>query len=226
MNMEYESGPELCGPHELLGKLLDGRDAGRRTTPERYGSINPEAVVQLVLLCYYASQAGEEGRFPAFRVFVPPSNNLPPGLHDPWQLLRFSQPLALNSVDDLKRLAPAASSHSYALEVREDNNEDGRKNLLCIGIRMAHSGEGGTKVLSSSIWGRLVRPGLMIRVDAAALQKTGTRHLSAFHLCNAAEETTAYVISQDGHVTLFWSDAKVVWRWSEYLPWIKPSDHF
>ena len=422
MDTEHETGSALSGPQELLGKLLEGRDAGRRTTPERFGNISDDSVRQLVLLCYYASQAGEEGRYPAFRVFISPSNNLPPGLNDPWQLLNFGQPVALNGVDDLKRLAPAASSHSYALEVREVTNEDGQKKLHCIGIRMAHSGEGGTRVLSSSIWGRLVRPGLMVRIDApgemrvgeagrvfvlragrltvlgtlptlhygwqanliaslnpiegkqdvmfhtlmsawhdllhstslrkrggcfvilpagghtatsvhdqfgirlkyetadiclgatiadfvrtclqgesaepgiqfhelanewmrkryylltqleclstlagvdgctvldhqlrllgfggkiekkegrpnrpfkdfvsrnaldvAALQKTGTRHLSAFQLCNAADEITAYVISQDGHVTLFWSDAKVVWRWSEYLPWIKPSDHF
>jgi hypothetical protein len=37
---------------------------------------------------------------------------------------------------------------------------------------------------------------------------------------------TCYVVSQDGHVTAFWSDRTTVYRWSPYWPWSKMSDHF
>jgi hypothetical protein len=83
-------GRVFCGPAELLARLLDGRGAARRTTPERYGNLSDAAVSRLVLLCYYASQAGGEGRYPTFRVYVTPDNNLPPGVSDPWQLAASS----------------------------------------------------------------------------------------------------------------------------------------
>jgi hypothetical protein len=63
-------------------------------------------------------------------------------------------------------------------------------------------------------------------LDKTVLARTGTRHLSAFRLCDAVDAITCYVISKDGHVTLFWSDGKAVWRWSPYWPWTKTSDHF
>jgi hypothetical protein len=413
----------LAGPAELLAKLLDGRAAGRRSRPEVYGNISDEGVRRLINLSYFASQAVEEGRYARFRLAVSPQIELAPGIDDPWQLLHLRHPVLLAEVDDLRRLAPCASSHDFALEVQELAGQNGTPTLGCFGLRMAHSGEGGTEFLSSSVWARQVRPGLMIRVDgpgelrvsealcafdlragklvdlgglpvqpiqgwAAALAhrlarkesqekhlfyalhfgwnellllasdqgqgacfvllpvsqpsveeiesrygirlkypttglglgelladfvdacsgkqpgpgfesykevantwmrkrhslsvhvktlanlsgvdgctvfdrdlrlqgfggkilpkemddkrqlrdaranqwlnkdvlyKTGTRHLSAYQLCQACKGVTSFVVSQDGHVTLFWSDAAAVHRWAPYWPWAKRSDHY
>jgi hypothetical protein len=420
--MSTDAETPLCGPAELLGKLLDGREAGRHSRPEVYGDISDEGVRRLVILSYFTSQAAEEGHYPKFRVVVSPRTNLPPGLEDPWRLLAFGHPVPVKEVDDLRRLAPTASSHDFALEVRETNASEGIRALSCVGLRMAHSGEAGAELLSTSIWARHVRPGLMVRVDGPGelrvseamraldlrasklvdlggfpthplqiwadslasrlalkerqekalahtihfawnelvgltaergrggclvvlpdtglsadevegdypirlkypcnqlnlgrllaefvdacsprvdradfdafkaiadawmkkrfsllahvktlanlcgvdgcmvfdadlrllgfggkisaagdeskkfrdarsnlwlnpdvMSKTGTRHLSAFRLCQSCPGVWCYVVSQDGHVTLFWSDAKEVRRWAPYWPWAKRSDHF
>jgi hypothetical protein len=63
-------------------------------------------------------------------------------------------------------------------------------------------------------------------LNKEVLYKTGTRHLSAYQLCQAHKGVTCFVVSQDGHVTLFWSDAAAVHRWAPYWPWAKRSDHF
>jgi len=407
----------LSGPIELLNQLLDGREAARMQTPESYGDISEEGARSLVTLAYFASQSVEEGRYPRFRIFVAPRGGTTQ-VPDPWQLGRFAVAIPLLDVDDLRRLAPCAASHDYALEVEEHGNH-----VVCAGIRLAHSGEGATEVLSTSIWARHVRPGLMIRVDAPGelrvsesqrawdlraggladlgslpthphprwldplakrlatkprlethvnkmvffawnellhssseagrggcfvilpkapvdaksamsefemslkypitsmglgkavadfveickgsptpahaeqwkgavnewlkaryallslveslarlsgvdgctvfdsdlnlvgfggkilmtamehkrrlrdaiankflsadvMQKTGTRHLSAFHLCEAHEGVCCYVVSQDGHVTAFWSHGKIVERWKPYPAWVKRSDQF
>jgi hypothetical protein len=155
----------LCGPAELLTRLLNGRDEGRRSRPEVYGNISDEGVRMLINLSYFASQAIEEGRYPRFRLAVSPLGGQAPTSDDPWQLLTLLHPVTLSDIDDLRRLAPCASSHDFALEVQEQGPESGSRTLACVGLRMAHSGEGGTELLSSAIWAREVRPGLMIRVD-------------------------------------------------------------
>jgi hypothetical protein len=63
-------------------------------------------------------------------------------------------------------------------------------------------------------------------ISKEVMYKTGTRHLAAYKLCQACEGATCFVVSQDKHVTLFWSDAATVHRWSPYWPWAKRSDHF
>ncbi|MBV8610613.1 MAG: hypothetical protein JO034_24555, partial [Singulisphaera sp.] len=153
--MSGEQQP-LCGPTELVDRLLEGRETGRHHHPETHGAISDAGVLHLVELSYFASQSVEEGRYPRFRLFVP-SDNLPPSGADPWQLLRFSQPVPLLEVDDLRRLAPCAASHDFALEIEEQDNDQGKSIIACIGVRLAHSGEGGTKILSTSLWARHVR---------------------------------------------------------------------
>lgn len=413
----------LYGPAELVAWLVDVREAARKMATGAYGSITEAGLSHLVHLAYYTSQTVEEGKFPKFRLFVAPDNNIPPTLQHPLRLLKFQSPVPLREVDDLRRLAPCASAHDFALEVEEVPNGESRE-LRCVGVRMAHSGEGGPELLSSSIWARHVPSGLIIRVDGPGqlrvseagraydlrggelldlgglpshpiqkwadqlanrlsgkygrenqishalqfawnelihdaslrgrggcliiipvqhasteevkedfgiqlkyptsdlcigdrigefvhscfpkkgqmegeeqfkevanswlrrrfgiaqmissvshiagvdgctvfdadlcligfggkiqsrepqrqkrfkdfrtnqflsedvLKRIGTRHLSAFQLCKANDGVTAYVISQDGHVTLFWSDQETVYRWAPYWPWAKRSDHF
>lgn len=150
----------LNGPNELLEQLLDSRDKDRKESPVTYGAVSDDGVRFLVKLAYYASQSAEEGSYPRFRIFVAP----PADSHekvDPWQIGRFAKAIPLNGVDDLRRLAPCAASHDYALEVEEQDSK-----IVCTGIRLAHSGEATTNILSISVWARQVRPGLMIRVDA------------------------------------------------------------
>jgi hypothetical protein len=413
----------LHGPVELVASLLDGRDAARRDKKGVYGNISDEGLRTLVTLSYFASQSIEEGLYPRFRIYVVPATDAPADSEDPWQLVRFARPILLQEVDDLRRLAPCVASHDFALEAHEQFDEGGKALLVCVGIRIAHSDEGGSRLFSTSSWARHVRPGLMIRVDGpgelrvseggraldlragrltalgglpvhpvagwleevasrlaeqdqyeryiwhtlrfawnellhlaseqrrggcfvilpkseltvedvesqygihlkypttdfglgkaiaefissclgaevgqdasqfketanswlrkrhtlllhveslahlsavdgctvfdAALQlvgfggkiavldtqeerqfhdalldapldkdimkQTGTRHVSAFHLCHTHEGVWCYVVSQDGNVTLFWSDSGTVHRWAPYWPWAKTSDHF
>lgn len=150
----------LKGPSDLLKQLLDGRSVGQKALPDGFGNISDDGVSFLVKLAYFASQSVEEGSYPRFRIFAAPSSNSD-GNVDPWQIGRFAEAVPLNEVDDLRRLAPCAATHDFALEVEEQYGK-----IVCTGIRLAHSGEGTTDVLSISVWARQVRPGLMIRVDA------------------------------------------------------------
>ena len=158
--MTIPAAKVMSGSNELLSQLLDGREVGRRVTPESYGEISDDGVRFLVTLAYFASQSVEERCYPRFRIFVAPAGGASQA-PDPWQLGRFAKAVPLHDVDDLRRLAPCAASHDYALEVEEKGSI-----VSCTGIRLAHSGEGATEVLSTSLWARHVRPGLMIRVDA------------------------------------------------------------
>lgn len=151
----------LNGPVELIERLLDGRAVDSKQSPNGYGAITDGSLGQLVKLAYFASQSVEEGRYSKFRIYVAPASlGFSDDQNDSWQLGRFTKPIALREVDDLKRLAPCAGSHDFALEVQEQANE-----LWCVGIRLAHSGEGSAEVLSIAVLARHMRPGLMIRVD-------------------------------------------------------------
>ncbi|WP_417374553.1 putative sensor domain DACNV-containing protein [Gimesia maris] len=161
--MNSDKSDTMSGPNELVGQLLNGRNSGRQGSPESYGNISDDGVRFVVTLAYYASQCAEEGDYPRFRIFIATSAELAQ-TPDPWQLGRFAEAIPLNDVDDLRRLAPCAASHDYALEVEEQENK-----IVCTGIRLAHSGEGAISVLSTSLWARHLRPGLMIRVDAPGL---------------------------------------------------------
>jgi hypothetical protein len=86
----------------------------------------------------------------------------------------------------------------------------------------------GGKILPRAIEDRRqlrdARAGLALGKEV--MYQTGTRHLSAYQVCQACEGVTCFVVSQDGQVTLFWSDAGTVHRWAPYWPWAKRSDHF
>jgi hypothetical protein len=151
----------LCGPAELIDKLIECRQYGHNAAS---GHITDGGVRRLVMLSYLASQAVEEGRYPRCRLFVPPLGG-ESNPQDPWQLAKFGRPVRLQKIDDLRRLAPSAASHDFALEVYEQQTADGESELLCAGVRLAHSGENATEIFSTSLWARLVRPGLMIRID-------------------------------------------------------------
>jgi hypothetical protein len=85
----------------------------------------------------------------------------------------------------------------------------------------------GGKIDASDSQGKIFRDAREGRLlDQDIMTKTGTRHLSAYRLCQAKEGVTCYVVSQDGHVTALWSDRTTVYRWSPYWPWSKMSDHF
>ncbi len=43
------------------------------------------------------------------------------------------------------------------------------------------------------------------------LKRFGTRHLSAFQLCRAVPDCIVFVVSQDGHLRVFASDAEHVY---------------
>src|SRR5437868_11406520 len=93
----------LCGPAELLARLLSERDEGRRSRPEVYGNISDDGLRLLLNLSYFASQAIEEGRYPRFRLAVSPVSSQSPASDDPWQLLTLAHPVVLCEIDDLRR---------------------------------------------------------------------------------------------------------------------------
>ena len=63
-------------------------------------------------------------------------------------------------------------------------------------------------------------------LDTDIMGRTGTRHLSAFQLCEAHSDVWCYVVSQDGQATAFWNDGKVVKRWFPYWPWANTANQF
>jgi hypothetical protein len=156
----------LSGPDELIAKLIEYRQTSEERRREAYGNITDDGVRRLVRLSYFASQSVEEGRYPRFRIYVPPEGRLPDGWRDPWQLVQFSEPVLLRDIDDLRRLTPSADSHDLALEIHDIAAAGETLQLACVGLRLAHSGESATEMCSTSLWARSVRPGLMIRIDA------------------------------------------------------------
>jgi hypothetical protein len=88
-------------------------------------------------------------------------------------------------------------------------------------------GFGGKILVSAADHKRKLRDAIANKfLSADVMQKTGTRHLSAFRLCDAHEGVSCYVVSQDGHVTAFWSHGKIVERWKPYPAWVKRSDQY
>jgi hypothetical protein len=154
----------LQGPNELFAAIIEYRDGGSKAIVGARGGISNDGLRRLMLLAYYASQTVEEGRYPTFRMYVPPAGY--PGVGaDPWEVLRFRQPVPLGDVEDLRRLAPSAASHDFALKVEEQVIPDAEPTLMCVGIVLAHSGAATAEVFSPTIWTTAMRPGLMIRVD-------------------------------------------------------------
>ena len=169
------------GPDELCFKLLENRRAWKTRRREVFGDISDEGLRQLLMLAYFVSQSVTEGRYPKVRLFVPPASGVPEVSQDPWQLARFVEPLAIVDTDSLRQFVPSAASHNLALELHERAIEGRKSELICVAVCSAHSKESATRSFSTSLWTRLVRPGLMIRIDGPGELRVSEGHC-AWHL--------------------------------------------
>jgi hypothetical protein len=88
--------------------------------------------------------------------------------------------------------------------------------LLGFGGRIAVAGNSEKKDLFDARENRPLHTDVMLRL--------GTRHASAYRLCQAHDGISCYVVSQDGQVTAMWSDPETVHRWTPYWPCAKRSD--
>lgn len=168
--LDYLTQPEakFAGPAELVDAVLRTRAGLGKAFQQYCGNISNEGLWKLVHLSYYSSLLQEEGRDPRFRIWVA-GRHLPVNWDDRWKLGNFSTPVLLKSAQDLRKLAPCISSHDYALEVREASESDKQCQLMCYGIRLAHSGERGVNVFDTALFSRHTVRGLMIRVDSPAV---------------------------------------------------------
>jgi len=114
------------GPDDLTEMVIYGRQY-TQSTVSGGGSgwlapLSDDGVKKLVNLVYYASLVPEEGRYPRFTVVCQdPRNEV--------FLVSRMDPLALDGVDPLRRLAPACTEPNCALLVAE---RDGQ--IVCEGV--------------------------------------------------------------------------------------------
>lgn len=108
-----------------------------------------------------------------FRLFVPAfiANA------EVWRIANLSTPVPLESAEQLRKIAPAAASHDFALEVLESS-----RGLECIAIRLAHTGDGAVELFSAETWRKGTVPGLMIRVDGPGSLRVSELH-GRWNLC-------------------------------------------
>jgi hypothetical protein len=149
-----------AGPEELADAWLDWRRFVKRQPDSVFPPLNepryPSSAVvrQLVSLSFHASLAEEEGRYSCLRIYVPCKG----ASVEPDRLVTFDPALKIKEVEDLRRLAPAASSLDFALSVVAK-----RSQLLCDGIVSV-----ATRGVAPGFPG-LYRdnspPGLLLRID-------------------------------------------------------------
>jgi hypothetical protein len=145
--------PEFCGPGNLADCIISIRNNHR----ERFNGwgtapISDEGIRRLINLAYHTSMVPEEGRFPMFRVACHPKDGV---------RAIAECDVALDSVERLRRLAPAVSgSHSVALLVTDDTGP-----LRCIGLAIVDSMGFGVKPGRPEIGGVGFGPTFYLRVE-------------------------------------------------------------
>ncbi len=113
----------LSGPRELAQLLL--RAVERERQADRHLLLSEANVERLIQLAYAASLLEEEGRYPRFRIV---SRTVPLRC-----TVEFNPPLAIDSIESLRRIAPSVSSRQRALYITQDDGSR-NENLICRGI--------------------------------------------------------------------------------------------
>lgn len=147
----------LAGPDQLSDVFLDwlAWDSSSPNMPHYSTCLSEGNIRKLISLCYFTSQAQEEGRFPCFRVYSP-LVGVGPNLR---QIASFEPSILIDGVEVLRRLAPAVSSLDYALLIVE---QDGL--LKCNGVVEVVEDEGGISIGRPEVITG-VPNGLLIRID-------------------------------------------------------------
>jgi hypothetical protein len=108
----------LCGPEKLAELLIEAR----KVQPEYTGPISDDGIRTLVKLIFFASLMPEEGRYPRYKLVCEPAESS-------IFLVTKIDPLPLDDVNQVRRLAPACAHPNCALLVAE---RDGL--LWCDGV--------------------------------------------------------------------------------------------
>lgn len=108
----------LCGPEALAELLIESR----KCQPDWAGPISADGVRKLVKLIFFASLIPEEGRYTRYKLVCEQAEGS-------FFLITQIDPLALDEVNQIRRLAPACNQPDCALLVAE---RDGT--LYCTGV--------------------------------------------------------------------------------------------
>lgn len=154
---------KLVGSSELADEVISRRAPSGALGRSRFGQISNESVRRLIDLAYFASQVQEEGKYSHFRLHVPAPTNVPADFSDPWTVLSFNPSVPIRTIEDIRKLAPCAGSHDFALQIMENGSYSAE--LECSRVVLSHSGWDAVELFKTSLWAAHFRPGLMIRVD-------------------------------------------------------------
>jgi hypothetical protein len=117
----------LCGPEKLAELLIEAR----KVQPEYTGPISDDGIRTLVNLIFFASLMPEEGRYPRYKLVCEPAESS-------IFLVTKIDPLPLDDVNQVRRLAPACAHPNCALLVAERDGLlwcDGVMNVGGMGLR-------------------------------------------------------------------------------------------
>ncbi len=117
-----------CGPSELADVLILNRKSHFLAPP----NVSDKCIKKLISLCYHASMAAEEGRYPRFRACLVDRHVSRESLYVTGELQKHISLDGLDGVEALRKLTPAVSSFENALGLEE---KDGQ--LVCTHLRIS-----------------------------------------------------------------------------------------
>ena len=98
----------LCGPETLAELLIEDR----KVAPESAGPISDDGIRMLVNLTFFASLMPEEGHYPRYKLVCEPADGS-------FFLVTKIDPLPIDGVNQIRRLAPACAHPDCAFLVAE-----------------------------------------------------------------------------------------------------------
>ena len=117
-----------CGPSELADVWIQNRKP-HFLAPS---NVSDKCIKNMISLCYHASMAAEEGRYPRFRACLVDRHVNRESLYVTGELQKHISLEGLDGVDALRKLSPAVSSYENALGLEE---KDGQ--LVCTHLRIS-----------------------------------------------------------------------------------------
>lgn len=122
-----DESPKLASIDDFADHVLTYREECTTKKVHMYmqASISASGLANLLRLAYYTSQTPEEGRLLRFRCHVPAGEKL----YETNLRVSFTTPVPIDTVNDLRKLAPVAGNPESALCITES---DGR--LFCDGV--------------------------------------------------------------------------------------------
>jgi hypothetical protein len=152
----------LYGPEVLADMIIAGRQYGRdQHSLDMLAPITDGGVRQLISLVYYASLLAEEGRFPRFKVLCQ-------DMKGSISLVSRIKSVLLDSVEPLRRLAPACTNPGCALLIAERNGQ-----LFCEGVGTIGGMGYGTVLGLPGVVGVGSNPSLRIEVFGPSHVRVG-----------------------------------------------------